>query len=160
MKKKNESNKKRNPPPTLKLYIVLNVTQKRINKSRTSKIKEEDNVPVTCNGPLTSGLPLYGFWNPFMKQLKAMSINYENLIGVQASNLNCTIRKTLSHNKRSYPSRTEFTKNKLEARVVEEDFLPKGELLPRNHPIMECVCPFLVDSRAFIDLHSMFLQLL
>ena len=92
-----------------------------------------------------------------MKEREAMSINCEHLIGVQAGNLNCTIGKNLRHNKRIYPPRTKLTKNELEAGVVEEEFLAKGELLPRNHSIVECLCLFLVDSRAFIGFHAKFL---
>ena len=58
-----------------------------------------------------------------MKELEAMSINYEGLTSVQAGNLNYTMRKNLSYNKGTYPSRMDLTKNELEVRVIDEDFL-------------------------------------
>ena len=80
-----------------------------------------------------------------MKKLELVTVLFEDFAGNFIFNLNCTMGKNISNNKR-------FIGNKLEASVQQEHFLSNMELLTKNPRIMEPLHLFLVNLGVLIGL--------
>ena len=80
-----------------------------------------------------------------MKKLELVTVHFEDFTDNFIFNLNCTPGKIISNNKRSIPSSSKFTGNKLEMRVKQEHFLANMALLPKKPRDMKPIHFLLVD---------------
>ena len=86
-----------------------------------------------------------------MKKLELVTVHFKDFAGNFIFNLNCTMRKkNISNNKRTIPSRSKFTENKLKARVKQEHFLANMELLPKNLRVTKPLHFLLIDLGVLI----------
>ena len=85
-----------------------------------------------------------------MKKLELVTVHFEDLASNVIFNLNCTMEKNISNNKRTIPSRSKIIENKLEVRVKQEHFLANIELLPKNPRVIKPLLFLLVDLRVLI----------
>jgi len=79
-----------------------------------------------------------------------VTIHFEYFVGNLIFNLNYSIGKNISNNKRPIPSGLKFTENKLEPRVKQEHFLVNKELLPKNPRVMKPLHFLLVNLGVLI----------
>ena len=74
-----------------------------------------------------------------------MSVDLEALACGVAFDLNCTIRKNISNNKRTNPLRPQLTTHESKSRIIQLHFLPNHEVLLNYHAIMELLSLFFVE---------------
>jgi len=85
-----------------------------------------------------------------MKKLELATVHFEDFADNFIFNLNFTMGKNISNNKRSISFTSKFTKNKLEARVKQVHFLANMELLPKNPRVMKSLHFLLVNLGVLI----------
>ena len=74
---------------------------------------------------------LLGFFllKSFIVRFEPMPVDFEAILVIHAFYFNCTMRKNISNNKWSLPSRTKFTWKQSEPKIIEEDFLSFVKIL-------------------------------